>query len=107
MIELALFLGVLGGLVLLALFFKVVFAIVLWPLKALFWVLGGILALILLPFQFLGGILFALVILPLMLVGMVLLLGVGVPILAILGVALAIWIVGGMLAILGGLLLGC
>ncbi|MBZ0267907.1 hypothetical protein K8I85_07115 [bacterium] len=106
MIELALFLGLLGGLLLLAFFFKVVLAIVFWPLKALFWVLGGLLTLVLLPFQFLGGLLFAVLFLPLLALGLVVMVGVGAPLLAILGIALAVWVVGGLVAIVGGLLLG-
>lgn len=106
MIELALLIGLLAGLLLLGLFFKVVFAILLWPLKAVFWVLGGLFHLILLPFQFLGGLLFAVLFLPLVLLGGLLLLGVGAPLLAILGIALAFWVVGGLLAIVGGLLFG-
>jgi hypothetical protein len=106
MIELALLLGLVGGLLLLALFFKVTLAVLFWPLKAVFWVLGGLFSLILLPFQFLGGLLFAVLFLPLLLLGMVLVVGLGAPLLVILGVALALWIVGGVLAILGGLLFG-
>jgi len=107
MIELALLLGLLGGLLLLAVFFfKVTMAIVFWPLKAVFWILGGLLTLVLLPFQFLGGLLFALLFLPLLVLGIVVTIGVGAPLLAILAFAVAIFVVGGLLAILGGLLFG-
>jgi hypothetical protein len=106
MIELALLFGLLGALLLMALFFKIVFAILFWPIKAVFWILGGILQLILLPFQLVGGILFAILFLPLLLLGTVFLFGIGVPLLAVLGLGLAVWIVGGILALLGGLLLG-
>jgi hypothetical protein len=106
MFELALLIGLAGALLLMAVFFKIVFAILVWPLKVTFLVVAGIFQLILLPFQFLGGIVFAILFLPLLLLGTVLLVGVGVPLLAILGIGLAVWIVGGILALLGGLLFG-
>jgi len=106
MLELALLAGLLGGLLLMALFFKVVFAILLWPFKLVFWILAGVFQLVLLPFQFLGGILFVILFLPLLLLGGVVLLGVGVPLLAILGLGLAVWIIGGILAIVGGAFFG-
>lgn len=107
MLELALFVALLGVLLLMALFFKVVFAVLVWPLKAVFWILAGIVQLVFLPFQIVGGILFAILTLPLLLLGAVFLVGVGVPLLAILGLVLAVGIIGGILAILGGLLGGC
>lgn len=103
MIELLL---LIGAFVLLVLFFKVVAAILIWPLKALFWVLGGLFTLILLPFQIVGGLLLAVLLMPVLLAGFVLVVGVGAPLLAVLGVGVVILAVVGTLALLGGLLLG-
>ena len=106
MFELALLIGLLGALILTVVFFKIVFAILLWPLKLLFFLAAGVLQLILLPFQFVGGILLAVLFLPLLLLGTVFFVGIGVPLLVILGIGLAVWIIGGLLALLGGVLFG-
>lgn len=106
MIELALILGLIAAAFLFVVFFKVAVAIIIWPIQAVFWLLGGLFKLILLPFQFVGGILFAVLVLPLIVLGVVLACGVGIPLLAILGVALALWIVGSVLALIGSLFLG-
>lgn len=107
MFELALLaLGLFAALFLLGVFFKLIVAVLIWPLKAVFWLAAGLLKLILLPFQFIGGIVFAVLVLPLIVLGVVMALGVGVPLLLIFGIALMLWIVGSVLALIGSVFLG-
>jgi hypothetical protein len=85
---------------------KVAFAILFFPIAAFFWLVGGALKILFLPFQLLGGLILALVLLPLLLIGLPLLIGVGVP-LALAAIALVgLWIVGSVFCLVGGLLFG-
>lgn len=100
-------LGLLAALFLLAGFvLKVVFTVLLWPFKTLFWLLGGLFSLIVLPFQLLGGLLMLLVLVPLAIAAVPLVLGIGIPLILVgvvllpvlLVVALGCWIVGAIFA---------
>ena len=95
--------GLVIGLVLVVVFFKIVLAILAWPFQLLFWLLGGILQLILLPFQLLGIALLMVVLVAGLLIGVPFLLAVGVPLLVLAGLLLPILLVVGGLVLLGRL----
>ena len=100
---LALF-GLFAGLVVLVVFFKIIFAIVVWPFRLLFWILGGLFSLLLLPFQLLGVAMLGLLLLPMLILGLPLLLVVGIPVIVIAAIALPLILVGGGLLLVGKLL---
>ena len=106
MLELLMVLGIVLGVIALVATAKVALAILLLPFKVLFWALAGVFKLILLPFQFLGGLILAVILLPLLLLAIPLLLGIGLPLLVIFGILLTFWIVGGILALVGSVLCG-
>ena len=94
-------LGVLGFV------FKLTFAVLLLPFTALFWVLGGLFKLVVLPFKLVGGILLALMLVPVLLIGMPILLSLGLPLLLLGGLLFGIWVVGSLVCWVGGALCGC
>ena len=98
--------GLVIGLVLLVIFFRIVFAILAWPFQALFWLLGGIVHLILLPFQLLGIALLMVVIVPVVLIGVPILVAVGIPLLLLAGLLLPVLLILGGLALFGRLFAG-
>lgn len=106
MFELLVILGLVAGVVVLASVFKVALVVLLWPIKALFWLIGGLFKLILLPFQFVGGIVFAMIFLPLLAIALCLAVGLGAPLLALLAIAIVLWVVGAVLSLVGSLLFG-
>ncbi len=106
MLELAVLAGIILGLILLGSFLEFVFLLLLWPLKLAFALVAGLFKLILLPFQIVGGLLFAVIVLPLLILGIIAAVTVGLPVVLILGVVLFVWIVGSLLACIGGALLG-
>ena len=61
MFELLILAGVIVGLFALAGVAKFLFALILLPIRAMFWLLGAALQLILLPFQLIGGLLLAVI----------------------------------------------
>jgi hypothetical protein len=87
-LELLAVLGLIGALVLAAVFLKVVFAILCWPFKIAGWILGGLLFLVLLPFHLVGAAITAAIVLPLLLVGLPIAVLVGVPLVVVLGLVL-------------------
>lgn len=96
--------GLVAGLAVLAVFFRIIFAIVTWPFRLLFWILGGLFSLLLLPFQLLGAALFVILLLPALLIGLPILLVVGVPVLVIGAIALPLILVAGGLLLVKSLL---
>lgn len=105
--ELLIFLALLAGLVLFVLFAKICFAILVWPFKFLFFLIGAFFTLLFLPFQLLGGLLLLLLILPLLGLGLAIALTIGIPVLLFFGgmLLLVALFVGGALLV-GGLLFG-
>lgn len=94
--------GLVIGLVLVVVFFKIVLALLVWPFRALFWILGGLF----LPFQLLGIAMLALVVVPVLLIGLPILLGIGVPVLLLAGLLFPLLLVVGGLLVLGRLFAG-
>ena len=106
MLELFAIFGLVAVLVLVLLFFKVLFALLLWPFRVAFWLIGALIALVLLPFQLVGGALLLVLLVPAVLVGLPLLLVVGVPLLIVGGALLGVGLLVGGIAAVGGLILG-
>lgn len=106
MLGLLAFFGLVIGLVLVAVFFKVVFAILVWPLRALFWLLGGLFHLILLPFQLLGIAMLAIVAVPMLLIGLPIVLAMGIPVLLLAALLVPLLLLVGGLAVLRRLFAG-
>jgi hypothetical protein len=105
--ELLILLGLVACLVLFVLFAKVLFAILFLPFKILFFVLGGLLQLIFLPFQLLGGLLAMFLLLPLLGLGFALTLAVGIPLLLfVTGMLVVLGLFVGGAWLLGGLVFG-
>lgn len=107
MFELFVLACVVAALALFAGLAKLLFSILLLPFKAVFWVLGALFQLVLLPFQILGGLLLALLFVPLVLIGLPVLLGVGLPLLVIGLLFGGVLLAGAALCALGGLIFGC
>jgi hypothetical protein len=97
---------VVGLLIVGALFFRLILKILFFPFTVLFWVLGGIFQLLLLPFKILGGLVVLLVFLPLALVGLPLLLGLGIPLLIGLIGLVGFWLIGSLICVAGGFFCG-
>ena len=104
MLEFLFLVALLSGVVLVALFAKVAFGILCWPFKALFWILGGLFALLLLPFQLLGAVILAVIAIPLVVLGLVLAVGVALPVLLVVGAVVMVALVLGGIAAVGALL---
>jgi hypothetical protein len=106
MFELLVLAGLIGLLIVGALFCRLLLKIIFFPFVALFWVLGGIFGLLILPFKILGGLVVFLIVLPLALVGLPLLLGLGLPILFGLLGLVGFWLIGSLVCLAGGFLCG-
>lgn len=74
---------------------KLVFAVLLWPFRLAFWLLGALLAVLFLPLSLVAVAVGLVVLVPLALVGLPLLVVVALPLL----------VIGGLVLALGGLLL--
>jgi hypothetical protein len=107
MIEILVLLGLIFGVILLAAAAKLVFALVAGLLHGVFWIVGGLFKLILLPFQLLGGLVLAALLLPLLLVAVPVLLAVGVPLLLVGAGFTCLLALGLVVAVFAGLLGWC
>ncbi len=106
MLELLIVAGGLLALVAFAGIARFLFAVLLLPFKLLFFALGAIVQLVLLPFQILGGAILLLVFLPLLLIGLPVLLGLGLPLLVLAGGLGVLFLIGAGLCALGSVLFG-
>jgi hypothetical protein len=106
MFELLVLAGVIGLLIVGALFFRLILKIVFFPFTILFWVLAGMFQLLLLPFKVVGGLIVLLIFLPLALVGLPLLLGFGIPLLIGLIGLIGFWLLGSLICLAGGFFCG-
>lgn len=107
MIEILTLLGLFFGIVLLAVAAKLVFGAIAVLFHGVFWIVGGLFKLILLPFQLIGGLVLAAIMLPLLILAVPVLLAVGVPLLLVGAGLTCLLVLGLVMAAFAGLFGWC